>query len=82
MLHTALQWQQQDLKHTTDALYLTLTGELWGVCCEDIGEIGARYNGTALYFLKGDCFCTTHYRDHEEIYMWHKTVRVVNIMQI
>ena len=30
--------------------YLALTGELWGVYCEEFGEKWPRYNGTALYF--------------------------------
>ena len=34
---------------TTGTPYLTLTGELWGVYCEDFGENRPRYNGTALY---------------------------------
>ena len=29
--------------------YLALTGELWGLFCEDLVEIWSRYNGTALY---------------------------------
>ena len=29
--------------------YLALTGELWDVFCEDLGENWLRYNGTALY---------------------------------
>ena len=33
---------ESDLKHTTD------TGELRGVCCEEIVENRTRYNGTAL----------------------------------
>ena len=32
-----------------DTPYLALTGELWGVFCEDFGENWPRYNGTALY---------------------------------
>ena len=28
--------------------YLGLTGELWGVCCEDVGEYWPYYKGTAL----------------------------------
>ena len=32
-------------------LYLTLTGKLWGVCCEDLGENWPHYNGTALYLV-------------------------------
>ena len=28
---------------------LDLTGELWCVCCEEIGENWPRYNGTGLY---------------------------------
>ena len=27
---------------------ITLNGELWGVCCEDLGENWSRYNGIAL----------------------------------
>ena len=27
-----------DIKHKTDTPYLALTGELWGVCCENLGE--------------------------------------------
>ena len=40
-----------NLKHTTDIPYLALTGELWGVSCEYIGEKWPRYNGTALYYF-------------------------------
>ena len=38
-----------DFKITTDTLYLTLTGELWVVYCEDLGENWLRYDGTTLY---------------------------------
>ena len=38
-----------DIRITTDTLYLTLTGELWGFYCEDLGENWQCYNGTALY---------------------------------
>ena len=34
---------------TKCAPYLALTGELWGVFCEDFGENRLRYNGTVLY---------------------------------
>ena len=37
--------EQSDFELT----YLALTSELWGVCCEDLGENWSRYNGTALY---------------------------------
>ena len=30
--------RQSDLKLTTDIPYLALTGELWGVYCEDLGQ--------------------------------------------
>ena len=40
---------ESDIRITTDTPYLALTGELWGVCCEDLGENWPRYNGTALY---------------------------------
>ena len=29
---------KSDLELTTHTPYLALTGELWGVCCEDFGE--------------------------------------------
>ena len=35
----------------TDTRYLALTGELWGVYCDDMGENWPRYNGTALYMI-------------------------------
>ena len=34
---------------TKDTAYLALTGEMWGVYCDDLGENLPRYNGTALY---------------------------------
>ena len=39
-----------DIELTTDTPYLALTGEIWGVCCEHLGENWPRYNGMALYF--------------------------------
>ena len=38
-----------DITLTTDTPHLTLTGELWGVYCEDLCEYWSRYNGTTLY---------------------------------
>ena len=38
---------KSDLKLTNDTPYLTLTGELWGVCCDDL-----YLKGTALYKLE------------------------------
>ena len=43
-----LRW---NFKFTTDTPYLALTGELWGVCCKDIGENWPHYNGSALYLV-------------------------------
>ena len=43
--------RKSDFKHTPDTPYLALTGELWGVYCEDLGENWPRYNGTELYFV-------------------------------
>ena len=37
---------ESDFKITKDTPYLTLMGELWGVCCEDFAENLSRYNGT------------------------------------
>ena len=41
---------------TEDIPYLALTGELWGVFCEHLGENWPHYNGTALYVLTGGVF--------------------------
>ena len=40
--------RELDIRITADTPYLALTGELWGVYCEDVGENRPRYNGTAL----------------------------------
>ena len=34
---------------TRDTSYLFLTGELWGVYCDNLGENSPRYTDTALY---------------------------------
>ena len=39
---------KSDIELTKDIPYLALTGELWGVCCEDLRENLLLYNGTAL----------------------------------
>ena len=39
---------KSDNESTKDTPYLTLTGELWDVCCENLEENWPRYNGTAL----------------------------------
>ena len=51
---TAVEYKSK-LEHTKrhpqkDTPYLALTGELWGVICEDFGEKWPRYNGSALYW--------------------------------
>ena len=56
VLHTALQWQWQNIDQTLK-FTTALTGKLWGACCEDIGETWQHYNSTAVYFqwfLMGD----------------------------
>ena len=40
---------KSDFELTKDTPYLTPTGELWGVYCEDLEENWQRYNGTTLY---------------------------------
>ena len=42
---------ESDIRITRDTPYLALTDELWGVCCEDLGENRPRYNGTAWYMF-------------------------------
>ena len=34
-----------DTKNT----HISLTGEVWGIFCENLGENWPRYNGTTLY---------------------------------
>ena len=46
---TETQQDKSEFKVTKDTPYLALTGELYGVCCEDISENWPRYNGSALY---------------------------------
>ena len=42
-----------DFKITIDTPYLALTGEVWGVYCEDLGENWLRcYNDSTLYLYK------------------------------
>ena len=43
---------ESDIRITTVTPYLTLTGELLGVFCDDFGENWVRYNSTALYLTK------------------------------
>ena len=40
---------ESDIRIITDIPYLALTGELWGVYCEDFGGNWPRYNATGLY---------------------------------
>ena len=37
-----------EVRFTKDTPYLALTGELWGVFCEDLGENLPRYNSTVV----------------------------------
>ena len=55
--HARRTWFSDALEHisefvfTTDTTYLALTGELWGVCCEEFEENWPNYNGTTLYLM-------------------------------
>ena len=52
IFHTALGWLKQNINQrqiTNYIPYLALTGELWGVICEDSVENWPHFNGTALY---------------------------------
>ena len=42
-----------DFNLTRDTPHLALTGELWGVYCEDFGENWPHHNGTALFHNAG-----------------------------
>ena len=41
---------ESDFRITTASPYLALSGELWGVYYEDLGDDWTRYNDTALYW--------------------------------
>ena len=45
---------KSDFVATKDTPYLALTGELWGVFCEDFVENWLCYNSTALYVEDSD----------------------------
>ena len=45
----AIAERKSNIRLTKDNPYLALTGELWGVFCEDFEENWPRFNGTALY---------------------------------
>ena len=40
---------KSEVKITKDIPYLTIMGELWGVCCEDFAENWSRYNDTVRH---------------------------------
>ena len=40
---------KSEFEFPKDTIYLALTGELWGVLCEDFRENLSRYNSTTLY---------------------------------
>ena len=42
---------KSDLELTKETSYITLTGKLSGVCCEDFGENWLFYNDTALCIM-------------------------------
>ena len=43
--------RRSDIRITRNIPYLALTGELWGVYCEDFCENWPRYNGNAFYIV-------------------------------
>ena len=47
-----VQWYSYEGNLMRDAsTIITLTGELWGVCCEDLRENWPCYNGTGVYVV-------------------------------
>ena len=54
LFHTTLQWLSWSmcLNSRNDTQYLARKGELWGVCCEDLGWNSSRFNGTILYAIE------------------------------
>ena len=55
-----------------DTPYLALTGKLWGVFCEDLGENQPCYNGTAVYFRDAGEKCPTII-DNDRYITWPQT---------
>ena len=62
--------RESDIRITTDTPYLALTGELWGVFCEDFGENWPRYNGIALYTDIGMIILVASYCDKLDWFVW------------
>ena len=50
-IHLCSDWSRKPIRIEIpkDTPYLALTGELWGVLCEDFRENFSRYNGSTLY---------------------------------
>ena len=56
LFHRTLQWLKSNINQNlnpqkTPHTERTLTGKLWGVVSEGLGENWSRYNGTALYMF-------------------------------
>ena len=75
---------ESDIKITTDTPYLALTGEIWGVYCEDFGENRPRYNGTALYIYIYICikFVADHPAITEEPFIIWATIWNISLWDL
>ena len=58
------------IRITTDIQNRALTGELWGVYCEDCGGNWPCYNSTALYWLTGVWCYTRSLLNATELWWW------------
>ena len=60
--------QASEVIFSKETPYVTLTGELWDVFCEALGEKWPRYNGTALCIeipftvMHNDCLSSTEWQ--------------------
>ena len=63
-----------DFRITRDTPYLALTGEIWGVYCEDIGENWPRYNGIAPYMelARESELCDVCFKDGSGLYLYER----------
>ena len=62
---------QSDAGSTKDTPYLALTGELWGVFCENLWENWSRYNDTAPYCAHTPSFDDTLTNSKSSRYIPH-----------
>ena len=76
IFHTALHWLRQNINEcqiTNYTPYLTLTGELWGVICENSVENWQYSNGPALYYATFSKVWAMALCHHDWFFSWYQS---------